>query len=57
MASRRGALLPTCTPREVECAHIFRFVDGMITARWAVRDDLEMLPQLGAIPTPADTGA
>ena len=29
--------------------HIYRVVDGKIREHWAVRDDLSMLQQLGAI--------
>jgi predicted ester cyclase len=29
--------------------HIYRIVDGKIREHWAVRDDLSMLRQLGAI--------
>jgi predicted ester cyclase len=30
-------------------AFMYRFVDGRIAERWAVRDDLGMMIQLGAI--------
>jgi len=33
----------------VRHAHIYRVVDGKIREHWAVRDDLSMLRQLGAI--------
>jgi predicted ester cyclase len=33
-----------------EVAFMYRFVDGRIAERWAVRDDLGMMIQLGAIP-------
>ena len=36
----------------VELAHLFRVVEGKITEHWAVRDDLGMLQQLGAIAAP-----
>lgn len=31
-------------------AAMYRFVDGQIAERWAIRDDLGMLRQLGALP-------
>jgi predicted ester cyclase len=33
-------------------AAMYRFNQGRIAERWAVRDDLTMLRQLGALPTP-----
>jgi predicted ester cyclase len=33
-----------------EVAFVYRLVEGRIAERWAVRDDLTMLRQLGAIP-------
>ena len=33
-------------------ATLYRFRDGRIAERWAVRDDLGMLRQLGALPAP-----
>ena len=36
-------------PYETEVAFIYRLVDGRIAERWAVRDDLGMMLQLGAI--------
>ncbi|MFC9692699.1 ester cyclase [Kribbella sp. NPDC056951] len=33
----------------VEMAHMFRIQDGMICEHWAVRDDLGMMQQLGAL--------
>jgi predicted ester cyclase len=32
-------------------AAMYRFTDGRIAERWAVRDDLTMLRQLGALPS------
>jgi predicted ester cyclase len=32
--------------------HLFRVTDGMIAEHWACRDDLGLLVQLGAFPTP-----
>jgi predicted ester cyclase len=37
-------------PYDREVVFIYRLVDGRITERWAVRDDLTMLRQLGGIP-------
>ncbi len=42
---------------EVEYAHIFRVVDDLITEHWAVRDDLGILLQLGAITQSESNGA
>jgi predicted ester cyclase len=33
-----------------EVAFVYRFEDGKIAERWAIRDDLTMLRQLGALP-------
>jgi len=33
----------------VELAHMFRIRDGLISEHWAVRDDLGMMQQLGAL--------
>ena len=33
-----------------DVAFAYRFVDGRIAERWAIRDDLSMLRQLGALP-------
>lgn len=35
-----------------DCAFVFRVRDGLITDRWAIRDDLAMLTQLGAVQAP-----
>ncbi len=34
----------------VKHVHIYRIVDSKIREHWAVRDDLSMLRQLGALP-------
>lgn len=36
-------------PFSVEHIHIFAITDGLVRAHWAVRDDLGMLEQLGAL--------
>ncbi|MGW6278096.1 ester cyclase [Kribbella sp. NPDC055071] len=36
-------------PVSVELAHMFRVKDGLISEHWAVRDDLGMMQQLGAL--------
>ena len=36
-------------PYETDAAFMYRLVDGRIAERWAVRDDLRMMLQLGAI--------
>jgi hypothetical protein len=38
---------------EWDVAFMYRFKDGSIAERWAVRDDLAMIEQLGAIPAGA----
>ncbi|MEV6414068.1 ester cyclase [Kribbella sp. NPDC051718] len=38
-------------PVAVELVHMFRITNHQITEHWAVRDDLGMLHQLGALPT------
>lgn len=35
-----------------DCAFMFRVRDGLITDRWAIRDDLAMMTQLGAVTAP-----
>jgi predicted ester cyclase len=47
--SFRGIEIPT-GPYSREFAVMYRFVDGRIAERWAVRDDLGMMQQLGALP-------
>jgi hypothetical protein len=34
----------------IEHPHVYRVADGRIREHWAVRDDLGMLRQLGALP-------
>jgi predicted ester cyclase len=36
-------------PYKTDAAFMYRLVDGRIAERWAVRDDLGMMRQLGAI--------
>lgn len=43
---------PTGAPYSVQAIHIFRIADGKIAEHWAVRDDLELLTQLGAVTPP-----
>lgn len=45
----RGIPTPTGQRVAVEMAHMFRITAGMITEHWAVRDDLGMMFQLGAL--------
>ncbi|GGU36804.1 ester cyclase [Lentzea flava] len=45
----RGVPTPQSGKVSVELAHMFRLRDGKIVEHWAVRDDLGMLQQLGAI--------
>jgi predicted ester cyclase len=33
--------------------HILRFQDGKAIERWAVRDDLTLMRQLGVLPAPS----
>lgn len=47
--SFRGFDTPQNVPISVELAHMFRLHDGKIVEHWAVRDDLGMMQQLGAI--------
>lgn len=44
------------TNRLVSCSyvHILRFEDGMAVEHWSVREDLELMRQLGVIPSPPD---
>lgn len=50
--SFRGVATPTGKRVAVELVHIFRLEDGKIAEHWAVRDDLGMMQQLGALPQP-----
>jgi predicted ester cyclase len=38
-----------------DVAFMYRFQDGRIAERWAVRDDLAMIQQLSGSPAPTDT--
>lgn len=42
-------------PYTVKHVHVFRIHEGRIAEHWAVRDDLALLLQLGAITAPAPT--
>lgn len=48
----RGFPTPQGEQISVELAHLFRIIDGKITEHWAVRDDLGMLLQVGALTPP-----
>jgi ketosteroid isomerase-like protein len=39
-------------PTRRDCAFMFRVRDGLITDRWAIRDDLVMMTQLGTVTAP-----
>ena len=41
----------------VRHVHLYRVADGKIAEHWAVRDDLGMLLQLGALPQPPEHGS
>src|SRR5262249_44613941 len=45
----------TGKPFAVQHIHIFRLRDGKIAEHWAVRDDLGMMQQTGAIPAPGQS--
>jgi predicted ester cyclase len=45
----RGLATPPGKHVAVELAHMFRVQDGRIAEHWAVRDDLGMMQQLGAV--------
>jgi predicted ester cyclase len=45
----RGIATPNDGHVSVELAHMFRLRDGLICEHWAVRDDLAMMQQLGAL--------
>jgi len=47
--SFRGVDTPSSGRVSVELAHLFRLHDSKIAEHWAVRDDLGMMQQLGAI--------
>lgn len=48
-SSFRGFDTPQNVPISVELAHMWRLDGGKIVEHWAVRDDLGMMQQLGAI--------
>jgi steroid delta-isomerase-like uncharacterized protein len=43
---------PTGKPFAMSSLHIFRIADGRIAEHWANQDELGLLQQLGAIPSP-----
>jgi predicted ester cyclase len=45
-------LAPTNRPFAYRQVHLVRFQDGKAIEHWAVRDDLSLLRQLGALPSP-----
>lgn len=45
-------IAPTGKRFSVEHIHIFRITDGKLSEHWAVRDDLDMIRQLGFVPSP-----
>ena len=45
-----GPVAPTGRPVSWQSVRIYRIVGGKIAEHWAVRDDLRMLLQLGALP-------
>ena len=47
--SFRGVATSKGKPVSVELVHIFRVQNGKIVEHWAVRDDLAMMKQLGAL--------
>lgn len=47
----RGFDVPAGSARR-DCAFMFRIRDGLITDRWAIRDDLAVMAQLGALTAP-----
>jgi predicted ester cyclase len=48
---------PTGRQVTVAAMYLCRIADGQIVERWAVSDELGLLRQLGAIPTPAPVAA
>jgi predicted ester cyclase len=44
-------LAPTNRPFAFRQVHILRFQDGKAIEHWAVRDDISLMRQLGAIPS------
>jgi predicted ester cyclase len=53
----RGVATPNEGHVSVELAHMFRVRDGLICEHWAVRDDLAMMQQLGALDSQPGTTA
>lgn len=54
VATHEGELMgiaPTGKRVAAQQSHWFRVSDGKLTEHWAVRDDLGMLQQLGAVPS------
>lgn len=49
-----GKIPATGKPFSVRHVHLYRLADGKITEHWAVRDDLGMLLQIGALPRPSE---
>jgi predicted ester cyclase len=47
----RGLTTPQGKQVAVELAHMFRLHGGKIVEHWAVRDDLGLMQQLGALPS------
>ena len=45
---------PTGRTVEMTGIHILRIADGRIVEHWGINDDLALMRQLGAIPTPAE---
>src|SRR5437016_2869034 len=45
-----GPIAPTGKHVSWQSVRIYRIVDGKIAEHWAVRDDIRMLQQLGALP-------
>jgi predicted ester cyclase len=51
-ATHTGDLMgiaPTGRHVEMDYVHLLRFEDGRVKDRWAVRDDIALMRQLGAI--------
>lgn len=58
--THRGAFFgipPTGKVVEMPGVHIMRIADGRIAEHWGSNDDLGLMRQLGAIPTPAEAAA
>jgi predicted SnoaL-like aldol condensation-catalyzing enzyme len=48
-----GAIEPTGRPYVMKAAHFFRSRDGRLSEHWGIRDELDVLYQVGAL-TPPD---